>query len=633
VTDTEPSSDSSPDSSSDPLAVVHDLVAFPPLHDADLRARTRGCETAELVAAIEEAVEDADDELEESRLLELLARLEPDHEWLAAAAAAGAGREGAAAPPLRELPPDVEASLTDRVGHLVESPRDAAAIAETIARLPASLQAGLLARLDRVRAQSGVPAPLLYEPLLAKPLVSEVRAVIDEALAKDAQRPRRAEGFAWLASCDGTGAVSCFLGLRNPDTTHTVVHAVLRVDGGIVDAAVMARQSKKAVERLLDEARVDGIDFARAPVELAARLVADAAERGHAKGATPPPDAEQALALLAPIALAPRPPRSAPLVIAMPPEPVESLFRRGEYVSWFLDAGELLDAGVAAPRQGGDGDESAAEEWVEKALPKLDRPPLRERLSAMAAYMGLWHELRRESQLAALLRALAWPATTSFVGDAVAEHAEPETPCGGAPANELFFGLVARSWFLAREQLEPPSVAGALGDPEVRQGIKERLFATVAAPRGRDLARLDLAELFLALFDATIAVVAPARRPDGAGRDALALRLADAVVAARAKAAAGTRTPLVETLAAALRGEGSKLTSGDAAALAEQLVPALTDEFLKSTCTACPIDCWSQLDADATAPFFATHHPAAEALDDQAAAADAEDDPADSNPI
>jgi len=619
-------SDSSPDASADPLAVVHDLVAFPPLHDADLRARTRSCETAELVVAIEEAVEDADDELEESRLLELLARLEPDHEWVADAAEAGSE---SAAPPLRELPPDVEATLTDQVGHLVESPRDATAIAATVARLPASLQAGLLARLDRVRAQSGVPAPLLFGPLLEQPLTAEVRAVIDEALAKDAQRPRRVEGFAWLASCDGTGAVSCFLGLRNPDTTHTVVHAVVRVDGGIVDAAVMARQSKKAVERLLDDARVDGIDFARAPVELVARLVADAAERGHARGATLSSDAEQALALLAPIALAPRPPRSAPLVIAMPPEPVEALFRRGEYVSWFLDAGELLDAGVAPPRGGSGGDdESAAEEWVEKALPKLDRAALRERLSAMAAYMGLWHELRRETQLAALLRALAWPATTSFVGDAVAELAEPEKPCGGAPANELFFGLVARSYFLAREQLEPPSVAGALGDPEVRQGIKERLFATTVAPSGRDLARLDLAELFLALFDATLAVVAPARRPDAAGRDALALRLADAVIAARGNAAAGKRTPLVETLATALRGEGSKLTAGDAAALAEQLVPALTDEFLKATCAACPIDCWSKLDADAATPFFATHHPAAEALDELAAEEEDERGPA-----
>ena len=629
-------SDPPPDPSPDPLAIVHDLAAFPPLHDADLRARTRGCETEALVAALEEAVEDADDELEESRLLELLARLEPRHEWVAAAA--DSERAAAAAPPLRALPADVEATLSDQVGHLVEAPRDAAAIADTIARLPASLQVGLLQRLDRVRAQSGTPAPLLYGPLLGKPLAAEVRAVIDEALAKDAQRSRRVEGFAWLASCDGTGAVSCFLGLRNPDTTHTVVHAVLRVDGGIVDAAVMARQSKKAVERLLDEARVDGIDFARAPVELAARLVADAAERGHARGAAPPPDAEQALALLAPIALAPRPPRSAPLVIAMPPEPVESLFRRGEYVSWFLDAGERLDAGVAPPRGHSGADESAAEEWVEKALPKLDRPPLRERVSAMAAYMGLWHELRRESQLAALLRALAWPATTSFVGDAVAEHAEPEAPCGGAPANELFFGLVARSYFLAREQLEPPSVAGALGDPEVRQGIKERLFAKSVAPSGRDLARLDLVELFLALFDATLAVVAPARRPDGAGRDALALRLADAVVAAREKAATGARAPLVETLASALRGEGSKLTAGDAAALAEQLAPALVDEFLKETCAACPIDCWSKLDQDAAAPFFATHHPAAEALDEQAAAADEADDaddvrPADSNRV
>ncbi|MSR47265.1 MAG: hypothetical protein EXS13_09395 [Planctomycetes bacterium] len=609
----------------DPLAVIHDLAAFPPLNDADLKARTHDCEPAELVAAIEEALDDSDSEVEQSGLLELLERIAPDHEWLAVARTAGRSATNTdpvprAAP--NEVPADIERHLAEAVAYLVATPADAASIADAIVTQPAALQPGLIARLDRARVKAGTPAPLFFEPLLAKALTAEAKAAVDAALADDAKRPRVVEGFAWLASCDGTGTTSLFAGLRNPDGTQTVLNVVFHVHAGIQDVLVLARQTKKAIEKMQEEMKVDGIDFARVPIELAARLVADAAERGLAAGTTLAPDAEQALALLAPVKLAPRPPRSAPLVMTMPPEPVEQLFRRGEYASWFLDAGELLDAGVSAPRSGAD-----AQEWVEHALPKLDRPPLRARLSAMASYMGLWHELRRESQHAALLKALAWPDSVSFAGDAVAEHAEAASPCAGAPANELYFGLVARSFFLAQEQLEPPSILADVGDPEFRQSLKERAFLELAAPTKRDLARLDLAELFLLLLAETLQVVAPARRPKSSEHDALALRLADAVIAARSAPARGTgRVALQESIVAALVADGSSLTEGDAKVLAEQLSPAVNEEFLKQACGDCEVGCWSDLAGDATAPFFATQHPAAEALDRFADAQSADED-------
>lgn len=612
----------------DALAVIHDLAAFPPLHDADLRERTRGCERSALVAALEEAIEDSDSEVEQSGLLEVLEKLAPDHEWIASARsdASRTSRGGATPPAPREVPADVEHDLVEAVTHLVAMPADGVGIADAILRLPAALQPGLIARLDRARVKAGTPAPLFFEPLLARPLDAAARAAVDAALADEAKRPRMVEGFAWLASCDGTGAASLFAGLRNPDGTQTVLHVVFQVHAGIQDVLVLARQSKKAIEKLQEEMKRDGIDFTRVPIELAARLVADAAERGLAAGVSLSADAEQALALLAPVKLAPRPARHAPLVMAMPPEPVEQLFRRGEYASWFLDAGELLDAGVALPRPGaGAAIETAAEEWVDHALPKLDRPELRARLSAMANYMGMWHELRRESQLAALLRALAWPATTSFAGDAVAEHGETATPCAGAPPNELYFGLVARSYFLAQEQLEPPSILADVGDPEFRQSLKERAFKAVTAPTGRDLARLDLAELFLLLLDETLQVVAPARRPRRDEHDALAVRLADAVIAVRTAPRDGERRSIEEALAAALMGAGSRLKAGDAAVLAEQLAPAVNEEFLKQACSGCPIACWNDLSASAAPAFFATLHPASERLDRFAAEQEADE--------
>ncbi len=637
------------DSAADPRSILHDLLAFPPLHDADLAVRTSGCSKGALIAAIEDAIEDAqsaaeDDEEsgeEEAALVELLGKLAPDHGWLVAvdsASSAALGSEPAGPTPdaaraaalarLRAVPPEFEAALVERVAELVATPNDGVAIAAALLELPLPLQAPLLARLERARARCGTPAPLLYEPLLAKPLSVELKAVVDQALAADAARPRLVEGFAWLSSCDGIGGATLFAGIRNPDSSHTVLHVAFAVHGGVEDVIVFPRQSKKAIEKLLDEVRVDGVDFVRAPVELAARLLADAAERGHKAGHELSEADAQSLALLAPVKLAPRPAPSAPLVITMPPEPVEALFRRGEYASWFLDAGDLLDAGVELPRA-----DHVADDWAEAALPKLDREPLRVRLTAMASYMGLWHELRRETPLALLLRALAWPAQTSFRGDALTEHAEASTPCVVAPTNELFFGIVARSFFLVQSQLEPVALAGELGDPELRQGLKERLFRDVRLPRGEDLARLDVTEYASLLLENSLHLVAPSRRPREAALEQLAQRVAAAVVALRregklvSRRAAGA-APQPE-LVAALQPEGGTLSASDAVTLATQLQRGLVEEFFGQICNDCPIDCWRDLAQDAATPFFSTLHPAADAIEPLAADGEEEQDEGD----
>lgn len=631
----------------DPETVIHDLIAFPPLHDDDLAVRTRGCRREELVAALENAIEDlgdvaADDveaREEEAALVELLGRLAPDHGWLVAVdpvsgsgmGAGGGSDEGGAAAVaarkaqlarLRTVPTEYEASLIERVAELLAHPVDGAALADALLELPEPLQVPLLGRLERARARFGTPAPLLYEPLLAKPLPAALKAAVDATLASELARPRLVEGFAWLSSCDGIGGITLFAGLRNPDSSHTVLHVACSVVGGVEGVVVFARQSKKAIEKLLDEVRVDGIDFVRAPIELAARLVADAAERGHRSGQKLAEADEQALALLAPVKLAPRPSGGAPLVIAMPPEPIESLFRRGEYASWFLDAGDLLDAGVELPRAGRE-----ADEWVEAALPKLDREPLRARLTAMASYMGLWHELRRETQLAALLRAQAWPAKLSFRGDALTEHGEESSPCSAAPTNELFFGVVARSFFLVQSQLEPAALVAELGDPELRQGLKETLFGAVRAPRGEALARLDVAEYALLLIEDSLHLVAPARRPKGDSLERLAERVAGAVVELRSVGKLVSRRaidgPPPSELVAALQPEGGTLSAGDATALATALQRGLVEELFGQVCSDCPVDCWRDLKQDAAVPFFATVHPAAEVI--EAAAGDSED--------
>lgn len=631
----------------DPQVVIHDLIAFPPLHDTDLAVRTRGCSREALVAALEDAIEDlgdveADDgeaREEESALIELLGRLAPDHAWLVAVDPAPSSDAGDDAPPaaaaaaqaarkaqlarLRTLPAEYEASLVERVAELVAHPSDGAALADALLELPEALQVPLLGRLERARVRFGTPAPLLYEPLLAKTLPAALKAAVDATLASDQARPRLVEGFAWLSSCDGVGGVTLFAGLRNPDTSHTVLHVAYSVFGGIEGVIVFARQTKKAIEKLMEEVRVDGIDFVRAPIELAARLVADAAERGHRAGQKLAEVDEQALALLAPVKLAARPSGGAPLVIAMPPEPVEALFRRGEYASWFLDAGDLLDAGVELPRA-----DHVADEWVEAALPKLDREPLRARLTAMASYMGLWHELRRETQLAALLRAQAWPATLSFRGDALTEHGEASSPCSSAPTHELFFGVVARSFFLVRAQLEPVALAGELGDPELRHGLKESLFAAVRAPHGEELARLDVAEYALLLIEDSLHLVAPARRPKGEALERLAERVAGAVIALRGAGKLVSRRtvdgPPPPELVAALQPEGGTLHASDATVLASALQRGLVEEFFGQVCNDCPIDCWRDLKQDAAAPFFATAHPAAEVI--EALAGESEED-------
>ncbi len=139
----------------DALAVIHDLAAFPPLNDADLRERTRDCSRESLVEAIETAIEDSDSEIEQSGLLEVLEKVDPKHEWLATANAAVASSEGGGGAPelalLREVPTELEHELIEAVAHLVATPADAAGIAERVLLLAPPLQARLIKRLDRAR--------------------------------------------------------------------------------------------------------------------------------------------------------------------------------------------------------------------------------------------------------------------------------------------------------------------------------------------------------------------------------------------------------------------------------------------------------------------------------------------------
>ncbi len=606
----------------DEYDVVDDLLAYPPLNLADVQARTRGCSSNRLVTAIEEAVEEAVDENERVEALALLGRIAPGHPLIPLPPMPGDLHDEMHRP----LPTSARDFLASEfveeilaaVRLLPEIPSLAEAMADKIVRVPPPLQIELLPRLERARERAGVPARLLHEPLAKRELAPAVRAAVDRILAAHATVPRTAEGFAWIGGCDGTGAASLVAGFHHPDTTYTVVDVIWSVDGGVQEAVVLAQQSKKAAERMLDGLRKDGIDFVRAPLGLAARLVADAVERGRAAGAVVSKEVAHALSFFDSARPVPPLPAPAPLVTTMPPEPVAELLRRDEYTSWFFDVGELVDHGVKLP-PGGAGESAnrndEANDWTETAVVKLDQPPLRRRIAAMARHMALYHELRREPREAALLHALAWPPGISLVGDAVAEHGET-TPCAGAPANELFWGLVSRSFFLVDEQLEPVDVSAVLGDPELRHHLKRNHFASVEEPRGGDLARLDLTELVVGLLAETLHLIPPAHRPPPEQQSAVALQVADeTVLHFRSFVAPGRRfTDGFDLLPSVMRAalvRGSKLlTREDATALADQMAPAV-QRFLAEVCMEkCPIACWKQLDRSAALPFFSSDHPA-----------------------
>jgi hypothetical protein len=146
---------------------------------------------------------------------------------------------------------------------------------------------------------------------------------------------------------------------------------------------------------------------------------------------------------------------------------------------------------------------------------------------------------------------------------------------------------------------------------ELRRRLQVDFFADVEEPRGIDLARLDFAEAISVAFTAAIAGFAGHDRPRDDDLDALAVDLAQILVAHVIDRLASGKPPgdgkLYDVVVGAIAERGSvpPAARGDLAGAAIAGAAAL----FNAACASCPVRCLVRPDDRMDDVFFSEHRP------------------------
>lgn len=526
--------------------------------------------------------------------------------------------------------------LCQFVCQIESNPDEAEQLALTLESVPDDLRGALFSHLDQFRRDSGVPAAVAYEQVLRRPALAALRPAILAAIAHeggrdaialieslrteaaDAPDQRTLQGLllrlrtralegrvnplgetrAYISSCDGQSAFFVLGERENPDSTHTLALLCIRAAGDIRDGYVATRQPESQVRSLLDRFTTDaGTEFVRVPLEQAAPIVHRAVERTLADGRMLPDDALPALRFfdrVEPIALPTIPRAKRPTLAAL-----RELLRRPPYErAWFVDPTDLEGSGISPPATT-TGRPTAA--WLSQTARKLgESAMLVGRVQAMAQHMAIWHQLRGETEQAALCQAAA---------DEVERQPTRST---------LLRVLLER--LCAPERSEPERLADEsepepLGEPSRRQFLKSRFFLDVAAPKGRDLALLDFTEAALLALERALDTVPGEARPREDAIHEVAFDIAklfrDYVLLTRHSPPAKLSEQMARLLAAAC-----ELPADECHRLALMVLAGLVS-FVDEVCGDCPVHCLNRPRAAMAQEYFSPMHPALSAPDEQ----------------
>lgn len=484
-----------------------------------------------------------------------------------------------------KVAPVIEHWLSDLLGVAQTSVAGGEGIARALEATPSARRRAIFEQLEACRARVGTTAAAAYGEALRRPTLAPLHPAMREASERERAAPSAAleEGLGFLGSCDGQGTFLVVGATENrEDGSFNVAQVCVRAGGALCDGFLSPRCSQEELrERLAEITRCTGIEFV--PVALGAAASIACAARRRARGELSE-DARASIALLERVeGRAEERGGEAPLVDASL-ETVRGLLSRAPYEhSWFFDRGDLEGSGVALPGPG-----ARLDDWVAVAAPRLARPAVRERLAAMAWHMARWHRLGGEPRSAALCESAA---------------REVERCCA---ESALLRAMLERSVVPAEGE---GRVAEAGHDPVLlRQHLKRVFFASVSAPTGRDLARLDFTEAaFRALEEACLAIPSE-RRPREDHRVAAAFAIGRAFADFLLTGAQGPIDQVIDPIERALH-EICHLDRGECRRAVEQVLPSL-GAFIESHCARCPVACLDRVDAELPEAFFAAAHPA-----------------------
>ena len=530
--------------------------------------------------------------------------------------------------PPEDVTPLAELSLREMLATIQADPEQADSVAYVLESTPQDAQMFMAEQIEHCRKQAGTPAAAAYSQILASDDFSHLRqlflrAIVDEggtqgialleslrdtttdsAAHRDLQGailrlrthsidPEAShelpQGEAHLGSCDGQGAfilLGCF---RNPDGTMTLADLCIRCAADVRDGFVIPRGSAEDAEELLLEIQTGlGTAFVDIPLRRAAEMVAAAEERTRTAGLYIPEDAQPAVALFKRALEPAREADDDAPAVERPPgrltlKQVRVLFKMQEYhLSWFFDLGDLDGVGVTLPSN-----KRVKAQWYRQVAGKLATPQIICRVVCMARHMQQWHQWRGEPDLAGLCGALA-------------------------DATEDNFATSPLVRVMLEQSLSPPddcllSDMGSYGDAVLRQHLKALFFQNVEAPRGKDLARLDLTEAALVSLDSIFDGLPGECRPREDERYATAFALGKTFADFMTSGKQNPIEQLARRMTGALR-KSSRL-SWEQRQQVVLLVLPLLGSYLDEVCSICPVGCLEDPQARVEDEFFSPSHP------------------------
>lgn len=544
-------------------------------------------------------------------------------------------REAALELPLEMSPDDAEAILLATVSSIVHltvaDAKGCSAIAVVLQEVPEEARYAAFEFLDANRAREGIPATVLYRELLTIPSLQDLRPAMlarlvdeggadaralleelrDAATEPDPRReyqgallrllteeirpdrePTTAEGWGLVSTCDRLGTFTAASCVRSSAEGWVVAGVTLRVTGDVQDGLLVPGSTEEDADRACDDVvRSTGSPFTRVPLPYVAALVSDGVDRSRDAGHTLPQAAWSAVGVIDRF-------RDPDVALQRPdptdPEPtpadVDALLERPEYRDrWYFDEGDLLGARARIPEGAGVPPEREAE-WLAETAALLDSPGLRGRLAAMCRHMACWHTWAKQPDLAALLASLADLCARRFAD------------------NPLVQAMLRRSLVLVRPR---DFFVPTIGDPALRQRLRDTFMPGLKLPRGTDLAVLDFAEIAFLCLESLCERLPGERRPRRDQVEEAAFAVGDAWARNATARAMGRgilpRAQVLRQMTADI-GECLALPRHDAQVLAEEVQVGLAT-FASQVCSSCPVRCLREPLRAVMRPFYQAEHP------------------------
>jgi len=620
---------------------LDELFDHPPINDAELRQRLKGLQRAKLRRELVDRMERGElDEANEPLVVALFKLLGPGDERerlvrMASDREAGPrtrflaleslddDTKSALGEHLHEVDPEAAqamatAPLIDLMTSVQANPAQAEMVTLVLLSTPDPERERMLALLGQCRRTVGTPAATAYRHALGVddlvdlhgPMIDAVvteggeagialleelrdasegprRTALQKALLRLRTRaiePLHAEeeptGRAFVTGADGQGTYVLLVSFDNPDGSATVADLCVRAGGDVRDGLVLAHVEPEEASGFVDElGRRSGLHLATISLAEAAALALAAVERTRQAGLPIPLEAAPALDLICRVR-----PETTPTPDNAGPVPalaqVRRLLEHEGYRAWFFDEGDLQDAlqGRPPPRK-------RTSRWLAQAAARLEGPGVRARLVGMARHMARWHALAGDPARARLCARLARATEENFAT---------------SPLVRVMLERGLR--WLDETEAEPEPMS--FGDPGLRQRLKATFFADVRAPKGRDLARLDLTEAAYVALDDAVLDLPGHRRP----RDEQLMEMAFAVGRAFVADLLSEKPDRQERLLRALT-RASRLERAECQQLLAFVLPALL-AFVEGVCNLCPVGCLKKPRRSVANAFFSPEHPA-----------------------